>query len=358
MKKINVFIIEPYDTVRKHLKSVISDDEDFTLAGSINAESVEKTVELLQDEVPDVLLLGIDHLKSKEMQLFFRLRKVLPKLPVIVLTQHNYRGGTIALTALKYGAVEYILKTKNFSGAVVDNDHFHRRLIPVIKAVPRMNQKILAANRSVDQYLEEIERISMDVFTPTLHRMDILVIAGCLGGVPALYQLLNSLPYDLPVPVVIVQHMPKLYTELLAEDLKNLTGQNVVEAENNCELLPGRMYIAPGGYHVTVKHEDGKHLIALNRGPEVKGYRPSIDVLLQSVRKLFENRVLTVYLSGGGLDGIEGAEIIDTAGGQVIIQNKKTSLLWDLPWKIGIRGIEAASYPLKHLGYMVTSRLI
>ena len=355
MKTIKALVIEPDATVCQRLSEAISKTDDVSMAVFSGKYDTDLDSQL-SAENPDVILLGINHLESDEMHLFNRLRKEKPELPILIMTPHNREGAKIAIDALKKGAVEYVTKTMSLSGAVRSETHFSERLVPVIKAVPRLNRNILMNSSYFDKSMESVKRVSKDEFDKSYIRAELLVIVGCLGGVPSLYLLLSSLPDNLPVPVVVVQHMPKIYTKELATDLERLTGLNVQEAQDGVEMQAGQVYIAPGNYHAKVMRENSKHVICLNSGQKVKGFRPSIDVMLESARKVFGDKVLAVYLSGGGQDGIEGAEVVDFAGGQIIVQNKQSSLLGDLPWKISTLGIR--DYPLDRLGHEITQRVV
>ena len=355
MKTIKALVIEPDATVCQRLSEAISKTDDVSMAVFSGKYDTDLDSQL-SAENPDVILLGINHLESDELQLFNRLRKEKPELPILIMTPHNREGAKIAIDALKKGAVEYVTKTMSLSGAVRSETHFSERLVPVIKAVPRLNRNILMNSSYFDKSMESVKRVSKDEFDRSYIRAELLVIVGCLGGVPSLYLLLSSLPDNLPVPVVVVQHMPKIYTKELATDLERLTGLNVQEAQDGVEMKVGQVYIAPGNYHAKVMRENSKHVICLNSGQKVKGFRPSIDVMLESARKVFGDKVLAVYLSGGGQDGIEGAEVVDFAGGQIIVQNKQSSLLGDLPWKISTLGIR--DYPLDRLGHEITQRVV
>ncbi len=356
MNTIKTLVIEPDVNVRKRLDAVITKDSDVEMAvfqGEIYSADFEHS---LEDEQPDVILMGIDGPESKQMEFFRSIRKYRPAMPVLIMTPHNREGAEAAIEALKMGAVEYVTKTMSLSGAVRSETHFSERLLPVIKAVPRLNRNILMSSSYFEKSLEKVQRISIDQFTPSMIRAELLVIVGCLGGVPSLYLLLSSLPENLPVPIVVVQHMPKIYTAYMAEDVERITGHVVHEAKDGTEMKPGVVYVAPGNYHSKVVRENGTNVICLNSGPKVKGFRPSIDVMLQSARQILGDRVLAVYLSGGGQDGIEGAEVVDIAGGQIIIQNKSSSLLHDLPWKIKNLGVK--EFPLERLGHEITQRVI
>lgn len=357
MNTIKTLVIDRDDSFRNMLSELVGGVDGITAMNSFDLDPDEDIISKIEESKPDTVLMGIENVESIEMHLFDLLRKSFPNLPIIVLPGLDRRGAEVALSTLKKGAVEYITKTLNRTGSIQTKEHFIERLVPVIKAVPRLNRHVLASGKDVDTAISEIERVSSTYFEEAVDPMKLLVVVGCLGGVPALYLLLSSLPENLPVPVVVVQHMPKIYTKVLADDLGQVTNLNIEEADEGTELSSGQVYIAPGGYHAVIKNSHKQNLISLNRGPKVKGFRPSIDVLLKSAKNVYGKRILVAYLSGGGNDGVEGAEMIDIAGGHILVQNKNTSLLWDLPLKINIRGIDEGEYPLDRLGHEIVQRL-
>lgn len=358
MKIVNTLIIDPDLSVREMLSDQLLKENGLNVAGVLTGLDEEKVENTLREACPDVILLGINKKESEQMQLLELFRTEYSELPVIVMTPHNHEGANIALTALKRGAVEYINKTSSRTGSFHSRDHFENRLIPVVKAASRMNRELLATIRNIEADIEKVEQVSPDVFADSGHHMKLLVLVGCLGGVPSLYHLLSSFPENLPVPVIVVQHMPKIYTEVFAEDLNRFSALEVQEAGNDSSLKSGSVYITPGGVQSIVICRKNKPVLTLYRGATVNGYRPSMDILLQSIRNIFEERALVVYLSGGGQDGIKGAKEIDLGGGQIIIQNKSTSLLWDLPWMIEGLGIPRGKYPLERMGSEIAERLI
>jgi len=357
MENVNVLIIEPNQTLVNTLAEIIDNDKDLLLGGAFTTGQVEDFNALISEHNPGAVVLGIDKTESKEMDFFDQLRADFPHIPVLVMTPHSRIGAVTALTALKKGAIEYIIKTTTLSGSILPDEHFKGRLIPVLKAVPRLNRNLLIARSFVDDSIKSVQPVSNDFFNNAENRIKLLVIAGCLGGVPSLYILLASLPESLPVPVIVVQHMPEIYTTVLAEQLNEITGLNVVETTDGIDLKPGTVYITPGKYHASTRTIMGKKVITLHHGPKIHGFRPSIDVLLQSTQNTYQGNVLAVYLSGGGNDGIDGAKVIDFAGGQIIVQNKNSSLLSDLPWKIESLGLHEGSYPIDRLGYEISKKI-
>lgn len=358
MKNIDLFIVDAGKTVRKRLQEAVEVSSGITITASRSLSESHQIKKEIAEKTPDVLVLGIDSMNSKEMKLFGFLRRNHPQLPVMILIPHNRTGAKIAIFAIKRGAVEFFPKTTTLSESVLPVDFFKNRVVPVINVVPRLNRNILLSWKLIDTAVKNIKPIPADFFKTSLNRMELLIIAGCLGGVASLYLLLSGLPKNLPVPVIVLQHTVEVFSEVLAEDLNLYTDLKVKEAQNGDELKPGCVYIAPGDYHVLTKKINQKNVVVLNHGAKVAGFRPSIDILLQSSAQQFGKRVLAVYLSGGGNDGIEGAKAFDIIGGQIIVQNRSSSLLSDISWNIETFGIPEGSYPLERLGHEISNRLL
>lgn len=357
MRDMITILIETEAVSRMRISNVIRSSKGVEMARVFEQVHTKEILNYLEGQATDVVLLGISRMDTDEMKCFNAIRDRYPDLPVILLPTHDEEGARATLSALKRGAIEYINKTMSFSGAVHNEEHFKKRLVPVIKAVPRLNKKVIEHHRELEKTIRSIKKVKFTEGQDSMMRKELLVIVGCLGGVQALYLLLSSLPENLPVPIVVLQHMPKIFTRELAADLREWTGLEVEEATDNCRLQAGTVYVAPGDQHAYVHSFEDHTLMTLVKGNNVSGYRPSMDELLKSTRNAFGNRVLVVYLSGGGTDGVEGAEVLDTVGGQIIIQNRSTALLWDLPFKVGVREVVDGSFPVDNLGQQITQRL-
>ncbi len=357
MKTITTFVAEPSSYVRDQLEAAINSTDSLSLISSTDTEDIKKAEEQIKQNEPDLLLLGIDHIDSEEMKLFYRIRKEHPHLPVIVFVPHNKYGAQAAIEAVKKGAVEYFPKTTLFSNKVRTLDYFMNRVVPVMKATPKLNRTVLLTTNYMDKKLQSSDPIPADFFKTSMSRMELLVIAGCLGGIAPLYVLLSKIPENIPVPIIILQHIEDLFSEVLAEDLNKYTKLEVKEAKDGDELQNGIAYLAPGNFHIQVQKKDGVNIIGLNKQSGVAGFRPSIDILLDSVARQFGQNSLTVFLSGGGGDGTEGAKVIDVIGGQIIVQNKQSSLLSDFNWNLHVHGIQEGSYPIERLAHEIGSRV-
>jgi two-component system chemotaxis response regulator CheB len=188
----------------------------------------------------------------------------------------------------------------------------------------------------------------------------IVAVGVSTGGPNALVTLVSQLPRDLAVPLVLVQHMPPLFTRFLAERLSKLGGIPFREAEDGAELRPGMGWIAPGDFHVTVKApvEAGQRAtLELNQQPPENSCRPAVDPLFRSVAKVFGARALAIVLTGMGQDGLRGSEAIVEEGGRVVVQDEATSVVWGMPGFVATAGLADRILPLDQIGAEIVRRI-
>lgn len=185
----------------------------------------------------------------------------------------------------------------------------------------------------------------------------ILAVGSSTGGPKALYEVFSSMKTMLDVPVVITQHMPPLFTSILAEHLTKASGMSAREGEHGERVLPGRIYVAPGDKHMVLTGTQSDLRIELNQGPEENFCRPSVDPLFRSVARIFGNKALCLVLTGMGQDGCNGAKDVVSAGGTVIGQDEETSVVWGMPGAVAKAGLCAEIIPLTKIGPRVTSLL-
>jgi two-component system chemotaxis response regulator CheB len=188
-------------------------------------------------------------------------------------------------------------------------------------------------------------------------RVDILAVGASTGGPNALATLFANLAKPVAVPIVVVQHMPPLFTRLLAQRLTASCGLPVHEAQHGDVLQPGQAWIAPGGSHMTVASRGGNVVVELNQDPPENSCRPAVDVLFRSVADVFGGRTLAVVLTGMGQDGLRGCERIDREGGQIVVQDEASSVVWGMPGYIARAGIADAVLPVDALHIELGRRL-
>lgn len=366
MKRIKVQVIDPSVVVRQIVISIVRKIDDIEITGSCSPEE-ESLLRKLEEATPDAIVMGLDPADQTRMDFFLQIRSRFPALPVIVLTCLSEQGAKAAITALRKGAVDFITIPPRTSGLTLARAHLEKRLRHVLSLIPRVNRNLLvkmAASEgedpavSAEQLPEEgvdelrnerrwnqIRSARAGVRKPA----SLVVIGGCTGAVPALFTLVGQLSPEIRVPVVVVQHMPRIYTKILADELNKVTPLRVREATFEGNLLPGEIYIAPGGFHVRLRSVGPHSHITPHRGLKEHESRPSIDVLLRSARHVHHSRILTVFLSGGGKDGILGAGEAIASGGKILLQDRKSSLLWDLADGIRERGHPARIVPADRL---------
>jgi len=170
--------------------------------------------------------------------------------------------------------------------------------------------------------------------------------------------VLPRIPKDFPVPIVLVQHMPPIFTRLLAERLGSHSAIPIHEGSAGIVLSPGQAWIAPGNFHMTVKRTAAGSRLELNQDAPENSCRPAVDVLFRSVAEVYGESVLGVVMTGMGSDGVHGAQRIRERGGEVIIQDEASSVVWGMPGLVHAAGQADAVYPLEQLSQEITRRVV
>jgi two-component system, chemotaxis family, protein-glutamate methylesterase/glutaminase len=253
------------------------------------------------------------------------------------------RGAVATLEALSLGATDYVTKPSGLSSAGdSEKENFVRDLIPKLKGLG--SRRNAAATRPAASTPARIPAAPRRA-----GRIEIVAIGISTGGPNALAEMIPALPADFPVPIVIVQHMPPLFTKLLAERLGSKSSIRVREGSAGEPLAPGSVIIAPGNQHMVIERSAAGHHIALNQGPLENSCRPAADVLFRSVSENFGAGVLAVVMTGMGQDGLHGCEAVRERGGQVFVQDEKSSIVWGMPGLVAEAGLADEILPLNQL---------
>jgi two-component system chemotaxis response regulator CheB len=176
-----------------------------------------------------------------------------------------------------------------------------------------------------------------------------VVIGVSTGGPPALTRVIPALPADLSVPVLVVQHMPPVFTRLLAERLNELSSLTVVEAKEGMVAEPGHVYVAEGAHHLVLTSQAGVVRLTLDDGPAENSCRPSVDVTLRSAAQVWGMSTLAVILTGMGSDGLEGVRVLRQTGARVVAQDEASSVVWGMPGVVARAGLADEVIPLDHI---------
>jgi two-component system chemotaxis response regulator CheB len=345
-----VLIVDDSVVVRGVISSLLTEDPDLEVVGT--AANGKLGLEKISRVNPDVVLLDIEMPVMNGLEMLKKLRKRDPRLPVIMFSSLTERGAAATLDALLLGANDYVAKPGGtaMADAEAGKQAIRQELIPKIKQFPGTHGKRRAA------------RTAAAVPTPTRrpateHRIDVVTIGVSTGGPQALARLLPVFVPNCPVPIVVVQHMPPMFTRHLAARLSEKFDLPVCEGADGDELQPGHVYIAPGGYHMQIERVDARPRIRLNKDPPENACRPSVDVLLRSVAETYAAASLTVVLTGMGNDGASGCRQLHELGGWIIVQDEQSSVVWGMPGYVAREGLADKVLPLDEIGAEINRRV-
>jgi two-component system chemotaxis response regulator CheB len=304
-------------------------------------------VEMVRLLHPDVLLLDLEMPRMHGLGVLDRLREECPELPVIMCSAYTEMGARSTVDALAHGAADYVMKPSSQSDFSSALRLLAEQLLPKIavlgNARRRRNEEWRGVERDDRRYVREIDDAPV--------RPEAIVIGISTGGPLALEMMLPMLPADLPVPVLIVQHMPKLFTGALAERLDRCCPLRVREAYDGAISEAGTVWLAPGDLHMEVASEAERIVrILLHKEKPVNYCRPSVDYLFNSAADVYGAGTLAVVMTGMGSDGLAGARNVHEAGGTVLTQDEASSVVWGMPGRVTESGIASATLPLMSLG--------
>ncbi|MGE0611347.1 MAG: chemotaxis response regulator protein-glutamate methylesterase [Hyphomicrobiales bacterium] len=302
---------------------------------------------------PDAVILDIEMPVMDGLAALSELLKKVPGLKVLMASTLTRRNAEISLRALSLGAFDYIPKPESNSG-ITTSASFREELLRKLSGLLRQPR-----SRTVSEARPQAPHkarshhaaapITLRNFSSVKPR--VIAIGSSTGGPQALSRVFGEIgPHLASVPVVITQHMPPTFTAILAEHMGRIAGRPAREGRDGEPLLPGTIYIAPGGKHMDLRQQDGHAVIRVYDGPEINFCRPAVDPLFESVAKLFGPSALSVVLTGMGHDGAAGALTIANAGGSVIAQDEATSVVWGMPGATAAAGACAAVLPLDRIG--------
>src|SRR3954470_13939991 len=274
---------------------------------------------------PDIVTLDIEMPRLNGLQALEQIMAEMPRPVVMLSAAGSELGNEMTLRALERGALEFVRKP---SGPVsIDLSSVRQQLMSALEAARAMNMGgvRLAEQGAAPAQTDVPVKKSPDAATR------VVAIAASTGGPRALAEIIPHFPENLGAAVVIVQHMPREFTKLLAERLDAMSELWVGEAIDGKLLRENRVYVAPGGYHMTLSGEAGNASIKLDTSPAIWGVRPAADPLFFSVADTFGGSAIGVVLTGMGRDGAEGLRRIRGAGGKGVVQDRESSIIYGMP---------------------------
>lgn len=266
------------------------------------------------------------------------IRKVLKDVPIIVFAAPTQVGATKALNAISFGANEFV---KKFDLTDKDSDQIKEDLIPKVNSYLTKGNSLLKSSKIPVAQAPKVSLSSKLLIEEKIRNCSLICIGSSTGGPDVLRKIFSKLTEPLRVPVLLVQHMPPVFTEQLASMCSKLSGQKVFEAKNNQPIEKGCFYIAPGDYHMELKKNGTSYSIQTHQGEKVCFVRPAFDVLLRSLES-FSGGILYIVLTGMGEDGAAGIQQMKKQKDVVIIQDKNSSVVWGMPGSVHDRGLHDA----------------
>jgi two-component system, chemotaxis family, protein-glutamate methylesterase/glutaminase len=356
MKRVRVLVVDDAVAVRRLVSEALSSDPGVEVAGV--AANGRIGLSRIAQLSPDLVTLDLEMPEMDGMQTLVELRRLYPTLPVIMLSSYTKRGARQTLEALARGATDYVPKPDASQSASATIEYLKRELLPRVRVLGGLEGVPTLVPGPPPRRTDEPGRpLPLAPQPRGPRRVDAVVIGVSTGGPNALAATLHDLPEDLPVPVLIVQHMPALFTGMLAERLRNVSRLDVQEASSGVTVEPGRVWIAPGEYHMVVQRVASAVSIMLHQAPPENSCRPSVDVLFRSVPAVWGPNVLAVVLTGMGKDGLAGCRDIAAAGGQIVVQDRATSVVWGMPGYVAEAGLANAVLPLPEIGAEIARRV-
>src|SRR6266540_787053 len=333
-KKIKVLIVDDSAVVRQVLADIISADPDLEVMATAADPFI--AAEKMKGAVPDVITLDVEMPRMDGISFLQKIMSQHP-IPVVMCSSLTEKGSETALKALEYGAVEIIEKPRVGTRQFLEECRL--RICEALKAASQARTRpVVEVRRDIPPKLTADAILAKPKSQALIRTTEKVVVVGAsTGGTEALRVFLEAMPADSP-GIVIVQHMPQLFTSAFARRLDGLCRIWVKEAEQNDTVLPGRALIAPGNRHILLKRSGARYYVEMKDGPLVCRHRPSVDVLFRSTARYAGKNAVGVIMTGMGDDGARGMLELKEAGAATIAQDESTCVIFGMPQEAIRRG--------------------
>jgi len=315
---IKVLVVDDSLVMRKTIARMLSKDKAIEVVGTaVDGRDALEKVESLK---PDVITMDVE---MPVMNGIEALKKIMEKdpVPVIIMSALTREGAEITMEALQLGACDFV--TKDFTHMGGSFSSKETEVITKVKNVAKNKVRFLLRKLDIKQ--------KPTVIGPDRKiRHEVLAIGASTGGPPALQHILTRLPRAFPVPIVIAQHMPKIFTQSFSQRLDAVSQLQVKEAEDGETLRAGVAYIAPGNIHMAVKRKGKSVFVQFTEGTQYI-YRPSVDLLMGTTAEAYERQSFGVILTGMGNDGLQGMKEMKAKGGYIVAQDEETCVVFGMP---------------------------
>lgn len=325
MEKYGVLVVDDSSFMRKCITKIIEKEPRLFVTGI--ARDGNEAIEKVQNLNPDIITMDIEMPNLDGIMALKRIKEICD-IPIVMLSNYTEEGAEPTIEALEAGAEDFFLKSElikqDVDAKIIGN--FINKLINIIESKKVQKQEIGINKKEI------INQREFDSDKP-MTKVNIIIIGTSTGGPAALQSILPHFPSDMPVPILVLQHMPQGFTKSLAERFDTFCNLHVKEAENGEILQAGNIYIAPSGFQ-TVLHETSDRKVAFTIIDSLNDnilYKPSIDITLNSAAPIYKDHLLAVILTGMGNDGLDGCKSAKKYGGHVIIESEETCVVYGMP---------------------------
>lgn len=354
MAKIRVLVVDDSAFMRKSLSILLESDPDIQVIDTARdgLQGVEKVKALR----PDIVTMDIE---MPRMDGLTALKTIMKECPtsVLMVSSLTTDGAEATIQAMEYGAVDFI--PKELSYVNVNIVKIKEDLIKKVKEIVRQKATQLRLRRikTLNQATQTIPKTHLQLLPVNGYKAIGLGIST--GGPLSLQKVIPVLSKNLNVPMFIVQHMPPKFTKSLADRLNTMSELTVKEAENNEEIKDNHVYIAPGGYHMTLKKGySGKNVVSITEEPFDTLHRPSVDVMLKSLVEVYGKHALGVIMTGMGRDGADSLKLLKSIGGYVLAQDEETCVVYGMPKAVVDAGTADVVAPLENIPHIINKAFV
>lgn len=349
---LRVLVVDDTVTYRKIVSTVLSSNPDVEVVGTApNGKIAMEKIALVH---PDLLLLDVEMPEMDGLEVLRQLRSKGSPIGAIMLSAFTAQGAQTTVNCLELGAFDFVLKP-NGTAFELNVEHLRRELRPRLAAFTRKRnlRAVLAAGTAPARNSAPQPRPAPPQVAPArpfpAPRPEIVAIGISTGGPKALTEMLPRLPASFPVPIVIVQHMPPVFTKSLADDLNQRCQLRVYEAFDGQEVRAGQILIAPGGKQMKLFRDRDRVAVHITDDPPENSCKPSVDYLFRSVVAAYGPKSLAVIMTGMGNDGASGCRLLKARGGQVVAQDEASCVVFGMPRQPIEEGIVDVIAPLDRI---------
>ncbi len=332
---INIVIVDDSAFMRKALQIMMESDPEIKVVGM--ARDGMEGVEMVKKFRPDCVTMDIEMPRMNGLEALDIIMQEMPT-PVLVVSSFTTEGAAVTLEALDKGAMDFIPKTQSF--VAIDITKIKEDLIQKVKSIVRQRptqkrafMEALERRRERKKSLDEVSERKRPSIPERLagRKYSVVAIGVSTGGPPVVQHILEHLPADFPVGVVVAQHMPEAFTKPFADRINRTSSLEVKEAEPGDRVKKGVALIGRGGKHMVLERQKVQVVVDLTTKPDDLLYFPSVDVLFSSTAKTFGSQTLGIILTGMGHDGLQGLKEVNARGGTIVAQNEESCVVYGMP---------------------------